>query len=477
MRIGKKDDLTLEPSELLNRETLELMEAHAANAPVRRKKTRLQRMLSCAALVGVMFILMGAGYRVFPQIAYVPGRGIVKESMENVYILQKATAAGEDYIDGVSLIPVTEGEHKGQWEVRVLTTESYGESPSTITFTTADGAEAVLENAYTVNQFTRYTGYISGASTGTCTIGLSTGDYTVEIIPLSQSPYAEYSFPVEQGILAVAYPLSEGSDKIALSLSMDTVSEDLLYWAQHSQYIGILPDWDDFRLTDTKGNTYTILPDKSNSVTIPVSGEKKALYPHLLSDHETIYRLDRRLEAPVASIEFGLVRLTFNELRDMAESTYTIPAEDEKVTYPENTVLLDGHGMHADLLRADTGRVKHPTFHKEMDMFAIWYDLSWNFRENVTSASISLVYVPVDDPDSERIFFAVSGGSSTLFPLTADNPMKKYQNKFPVTYGDTVRISLHSIDLTIEGSWNIDFTKTTEPSRRIPPEVIRRRDN
>ena len=110
-------------------------------------------------------------------------------------------------------------------------------------------------------------------------------------------------------------------------------------------------------------------------------------------------------------------------------------------------------------------------------MFAIWYDLSWNFRENVTSASISLVYVPVDDPDSERIFFAVSGGSSTLFPLTADNPMKKYQNKFPVTYGDTVRISLHSIDLTIEGSWNIDFTKTTEPSRRIPPEVIRRRDN
>ena len=147
MRIGKKDDLTLEPSELLNRETLELMEAHAANAPVRRKKTRLQRMLSCAALVGVMFILMGAGYRVFPQIAYVPGRGIVKESMENVYILQKATAAGEDYIDGVSLIPVTEGEHKGQWEVRVLTTESYGESPSTITFTTADGAEAVLEKA------------------------------------------------------------------------------------------------------------------------------------------------------------------------------------------------------------------------------------------------------------------------------------------------------------------------------------------
>lgn len=474
MRIEKKDDLHLEPSEELNRKTLERMAVYAYKAPVRRKKTRLQRILSCAALIGAMFILMGAGYRVLPQMAYVPGQGIVQKAVENAYVLKKAIQAGEQYIDGVSVIPVTEGEHKGEWTVTVITTESYGKSPESITFTAADGTEAILENTFTVSQFTRYTGYIPEISAGKYTIGLSSGTYPVEMMRLSQSPYVECSFPKKQGIMAVAYPVSEGSDKITMAFSIDTISKDLLYWAQHSQYIHISLDWDDFLLTDTEGNTYTMAPGTSLFTTVALTDHKKELYPYLLRDSESIYMLDRRLEAPVASIEFGLVRLSCNEIRDTVEYTFTIPAEGEKVTYPENTVLLDTHGMHIDLLRSDTGRAKHPTFHKEMDMFAIWYDLSWDFPENVTSASFSFVYIPTEDPAGERIFYATSGRSATLFPLTVDNPMKKYQNKFPVTYGNTVTIVPHSLDLTIEGSWHIDFTKTTEPVRRIPPEVIRR---
>ena len=467
--IDRKADLTMEPSEELNRETLAKMAEVAS--PMHRRKTGMRRMLTCAALIGAMFILMGAGYKVFPQIAYVPGQGIVSETVENAYILQKAVEAGEHLIDGVSMVPVEEGEHKGKWLVTVVTTESYGESPETISFTAVDGTKTVLENTYTVRGFTRYTGYSTHAAAGNCTVGLAGGNYTVEMMLLSQSPYADTKFPVDQGILAAAYPLSEGSDKLVVAFSLESISEDLMYWVKNSTGIHIHMDYEDFRLIDTAGNTYTMTP-VSRSNTVPLQEEAKTRYPNLLYNHETIHTLDRPLEAPAAALQFGTLYVHMGGLQNIEEYTMTIPRKDASGVVPENPILLDTHGMRVQITGMESGVRKHPIQHKNFDSFTLHYDTTFAFAENVIQADPSFQYIPAKDPTGTQIPFVISGREYTFFPLTADSPLQKYRNKFPVTYGDTITIVPTGLDLTIEGNWYIDFTKPQDTG--IPHGVIRR---
>ncbi|MBQ8402741.1 MAG: hypothetical protein IJX14_12530 [Clostridia bacterium] len=487
MKIGKKDDLTLEPSETLNRETLEMMAALAANAPVRQmqKRSRLRRIAACAALIGAMFMLMGAGYRVFTQMAYVPGQGIVQDTVENAYILQEAVEAGEYYIDGISVIPVTEGEHKGQWEVRVITTEPR-ESPETIFFA-YDDSKVTLEKTAGDSRYTQYAGYIPKASAGQYTVGLAYGAYPVELSRLSQSTYVNYKYPVEQGIQAVIYPLTDGSDKLIVNFSLEYLSEDLRYWAQHSQNIHVSLDWDDFLLTDTEGNTYRMSKGTTSGIRIPLTEEKKSLYPYLRYDSEAIYFLDRRLEAPIAEIEFGIVRLSFSQIRNTEQYTLTIPAEGETVTMPEDTILLDSHGIRDTLLRIESGAYTH--FIDEYHAFTVFREpLTCTFPENITRISLTYDFIIKIDPQKVRYMYLTSGPAvegyaeppvnwqelpyemHTVYPLKGDGTKTVRQKTPGIGYGDTVILIPAFMQIDIQGSWHIDFTA---PAPTLPKEIVR----
>jgi len=501
MRIGKKDDLTLEPSEELNRETLELMEAHAANAPVRRKKTRLQRMLSCAALIGAMFMLMGAGYRVLSYIVYVPGQGILQQTAENVYILKKAVEAGDHYIEAISMLPITEGEQKGQWKLTLLTNESYDDAENeTVGFTAPDGTAAVLRNEETIKGTTRYTGTIANAGAGTGIVQLEGKEYPVAIIRLSDSVYANYRYPTDEGITAVIFPMAEGSNRLVMDFSLQGVSEDLLYWAQHGKTVTVSPlTMEGFVLTDTEGNTYRVGSGHVGRADVPLEDPEQTLLKGLEYRTETMFYLDRRLEAPLAKIECSNMKISITGIQDTISYTLTIPAEGETVTFPEDTILLDSHGLRDTLLRIESGAFTH--FIDEYHAFTVFRKpLECTFPENVTQINLIYDFIIKKDPQKVQYMclrsgpavegYAVEGYEEppsnwqelpydmfTVYPIMGDGTRTVRQRTARIGYGDTVYLTPENMNIHITGNWDIDFTKANESVRRIPEGIIRRKNN
>ena len=481
MRIGKKDDLTLEPSERLNRETLERMEAHAADASVRRKKTRLQRMLSCAALVGAMFMLMSAGYRVFTYLAYVPGQGIVTQSTENAYTLSHAVKAGEYYIDAVSMVPVAEGERKGMWKITAITSGCPDEElPMTIT--AADGTAADLQHVFSMKGADRYIGYIDKAEAGSYILHWNGETCTADMELLSRSVYANYEYPMDQGVLAVIFPMADGSDKLVMDFTLDGISEDLQYWTQHSRYMFMAPVSENFVLTDTKGNTYELCEGSMRFSDVPLTEEEKTLYSYLEYNTETIFLLDRRLEAPVASIRFGTVELELSHISDTTEYTLTIPEENGTVVMPQDTFLLNSHGIRDTLLRLESSPFTNPYTGRNYHAFFVYRkDAVCTFPENVSAVSViyALTDTSAETPYEPMRDAPLVAGMDiydeipvdwreqnherySVFTIAADGTRTVRQKTPPYDYGDKICLTPHNIRMYISGNWTIDFTTPAE---------------
>ena len=126
------NDIPDEPSAELKARTLAAMRA-AEDKKTQRKSPVWRKIAVCAAMFCAALVLMGAGVKVFEYLTFVPGMGIVTADQAEVYTLEHAVEAGDYRIEAASMIPVTEGEHEGMWEVTVLTDievpKGYPENP------------------------------------------------------------------------------------------------------------------------------------------------------------------------------------------------------------------------------------------------------------------------------------------------------------------------------------------------------------
>lgn len=470
--LTKADDLNVIPPAELKEATLAKMEAAMQAAPVRQKKNTKKRILACAALVSAMFMLMSAGYRVFSYLAYVPGHGIVTNELENVYTLTEAVKTGGYYVEAMSMVPVTEGDNKGMWEVTVLTSRvvkadagEYHEPPAALV--DGEGNTAMLEFQGGGSGGSRYIGYMEEAAEGTYTLLSGENACTVEMTALKNSVYANYRYPISDGITLICFPMADGSDRLVFDIILEPESENMQFWAEHCQSLGLSPQG--LKVTDTLGGTYKLTGSSGSSYEIPVSEAGVGINDLLEYKMEYVLRLDRRLEAPVAQIETDALELTFNWLQDTDAYKFAIPAFGETVVPEDGGVFVDTHGITAAFETISAGLSETGgTYEVAMHFDRIDFD----FAENVTYANISLKYETADPDDHEPIS---DNGGSGGYKNIANDPLgfhdfhmskdiagygdKKIRpGTLPATFGDEIIVRPKALTLGIDGDWTIDFT-------------------
>ena len=451
----RADDLNITPSEELNRSTLAAMEKAAVTVPAVRKKCTRKRILACAALMSAMFMLMGAGYRVFSYLAYVPGQGIVMQDTDRVYVLKTAADADGYRIDAISMVPVQEGEHKGKWEVTMLTKfpddffyskDGTPLSELPITMQSADGTACQLTCDANYIDRARYHGYADSAASGSWEITRWGNTCTVVLTPASKLAYANHRYPTESGLTVICYPVSENSDILAMSIDCSPTNENLLYWLKKgSSYCS----FKEVTVTDVNGSTYGKLDD--------VSG-------YSYTNGQSICFLDRPLEAPVASIK--VENLVIHMSGELAETQITIPDEGKTVSL-NNQPVADHHGINITLqdIYADALPKKH---NKRMlyDSFILHVvSESQLSPESMPEVQYSLSFRMADDPDKKIVSETTAQTQSDI-----DNSIlrrtKEYilrEDILPIQFGEDVVITLNSMMMQLSCTWEIDFTATEDP--------------
>ncbi|MBR5446587.1 MAG: hypothetical protein IKV57_10700 [Clostridia bacterium] len=474
--LTRADDLSTVPSDELKEDTLAKMEAAAQTAPVKHKKTTAKRILACAALVSAMFMLMSAGYRVFSYLAYVPGQGIITGEIENVYTLTEAVKAGGYYVEAMSMVPVTEGENKGMWKVTVLTNKpvyakngEFHEPPATLV--DGDGNTVSLPFNGGTTDTSRYVGYVESAADGEYTLKLHGAEYPVTMQPLKSSVYANYQYPVSDGITVVCFPMADGSDKLIFDIILDPESENMQFWAEHCETLHLYPY--DIEVTDTLGNTYFRHGTTGHSYDIPEIEMDTGINSLLSYKMETILHLDSRLEAPIARIEIGELDITFRDLAETDAYKFAVPAFGETVVPEDGGVFVDTYGITASFQSISAGFDEQNNSY-EVSMFVDTID--FDFTENVTYATMDLRYESADPTDEEPVPFN-SGGSYWMHDrtnggtpedinyykhITGYGDKKNRTGNVQVTFGDEIIVRPNALTLGIAGDWVIDFTTPAE---------------
>ncbi|MBR5446519.1 MAG: hypothetical protein IKV57_10360 [Clostridia bacterium] len=493
--MGKKsmltrgDDLTLFPPEDLQQDTLAKMEEASRTLPVQRRKTTRRRLLSCAALVGAMFMLMGVGHRITANyMTFAAGHGVVKEANEDIYTLVRAERFGTDKIDAVSMVPVTEGEYAGQWKVTVMTTLQISTVDDRIRMQLhhPDGTEYDLL-CTRMGPDSVFTGYIDNAAAGTYTACWDTFRITLEMDSINNSAYAAYRYPTSDSVTVVCFPIAEGSDKLIVRCSLTPKGKDMKDWAEHSSFIRCIPE--EIKVTDTAGNEYTASSVDTLSVTrtsttyitesifqLCTSAPGGSSFAHLQTDNSDI---------SLASLQIENIHLTA-ELQDMPASRVTIPEKGESVSL--NTTLIDTAGLQLSLLNISNDTESYQlgsNVFPSLTLKTAYPALS--FAENITLADIKLSCRLPDDPESARYVPFTSTYPDlkltkdtdlsrekpvkhTIFALGSDDPSLRSYN-IPAKAGDTVEIVPIHMTLTLSGDWTIHFGK--EADRGIPKEAIK----
>jgi len=462
------DDLSITPPEELQKNTLAKMAAASPTVSVKPgKKNSAKRILACAALVGAMFMLMGAGYRVFSYLAYVPGQGIVMQDTDRVYVLKTAADTDAYRIDAISMVPVQEGEHEGKWEVTMLTEfpddffcseDGTPLSDLPITIQSADGNSCQLTYDTKYIDRARFSGYIESAAAGSWEITRWGSTCTVALIPASKLPYADYRYPVQSDIALICYPVSENSDILAMTIDCSPTNENLLYWLEKasSSYCSFM----EVTVTDVNGNTYGRLKD--------VSG-------YSYTNGQSICFLDRPLEAPVASIR--VENLVIRMSGELAETQITIPDEGKTVSL-NNQPVADHHGLNITLqdIYADALPKKH---NKNMlyDSFILHVvSESQLSPENSPEVQYSLSFRMADDPDKKAVSAIVAHTLSDIENsiLRRTNEYILREDSLPIQFGEDVVVTLSDMMMQLICAWEIDFT-AQEKVPRIPKEAIKYR--
>lgn len=452
------DDLTLTPSEALNETTLAKMQKGKQKTPATKRMPR--RVLACAALVCVACMLMSMGYRVFSYLAYVPGAGIVSGELENTYTLVEAVKENGYYVEAMSLVP----QKDGTWSVHVITNRpTYphrDENPVPLTLTDPDGNTATIPfSSGGSDNVTRYAGSIDHATPGTYTLCIEGTTYTVELASLTNSPFADYSYPTDNGITLICFPMSEGSDKLVFDVILEPESENMAFWQSHANAISA-SIVGNVTVTDVEGNSYVTHSQSSRTVRSTPNDTSDMLSYKL----ENVLTMDKRLSAPVATITVDKVELRFgtpiavDELFDLPETALTVPAFGE--TVETDTVVWDigGVQLHINALSGFYDE-NNRTYAFGMDGTIDHHD----FTENVTHVHIEPAYAAADTPE---VRYAGSSNWSTYDNIVAYHKDivglgdKRIRNgSIDVNFGEEILVSPAALHLTLSGEWHIDFTK------------------
>ena len=473
------NDIPDEPSAELKERTLAAMR-EAEKKKTQRKVPAWRKIAVCAAMFCAALVLMGAGVKVFEYLTFVPGMGIVTADQAEVYTLERVVEAGNYRIEAASMIPVTEGEHRGMWEVTLLTDlgvpNGWAENPDLIPpmiLETPDD-EYILGFSGGSTLGARFTGYADIVGEGEYTLKRENESFAISMKSMENSAWANYSYPVSDGITAIAFPLTEDSEYLVFDIILEPQSKNMEFWASHCESILCTPR--NVIVTDADGNRYNVNGGGSRSVGIPDSERDYGLNSLLSYKFETILSMDVPLAADVVSIEIDQIKLQFLNIGDIGTYTVTVPEIGETVygtDLPNNGVFLDTHGvksvfkeMYTDIDKLNNRYVIYHRANTE----------SLSFEENVTSSFLSLGYIETKNMMGAERWQYHAGGSEG-YPVDAENTKfdrlfskdilgygdkKNRSGTTQVTFGDEVTLRLNELWLYIDGNWTIDFTAPAE---------------
>ncbi len=471
-------DLTAVPSDELNERTLAAMHAAEPRKPAKKIPLR-KRIAVCAALFCAALVLMGAGVRLYEHLTFVPGMGVVTvtepaEPEKEVFTLSRVVETETYRIEAVSMIPAEDEEHAGMWEVTVLTDQEvpdayYGDPeavPSMILYG-KDHTPYSLSCAGYRNIGTVYTGYavIDPAS--------DTNEYPVywndkacmlPMIPADETVWANYRYPVSDGITAILFPLAEGSSHLVFDVLFEPESEHMRFWKENSELIQYTAP--DVTVTDADGTVHMVTRYSGQSFLPPGT---EADNPFSLAGYkiENILTLDAPLTAEIAEITIGKIIVDFRNIRSDSGYTVRLPEPGETVPaeeLPDGGVFFDGHGIRI-LFDEMTTRISERNTYELT--FRRGNPIGLDFEENVTDASFFPSYYEPDKA-SERINIYTGSYTSEKNPDTG-NRIWYYTMPFhgagdrtkiglPLTFGDEVLMYVNMLRLTVDGNWHIDFT-------------------
>lgn len=479
--LSKTDDLTAEPSAELQNRTLAAMRAaeHQKNTKKSRVRTLRRKITVCAALVCTALVLLGAGVRVFDYLTFVPGMGVVTAEQENVYTLEHVVNADGYRIEAVSMIPAEDAEHEGMWQVTVLTDRSvphdFHENPDSMPKMTLYGKD---DEPYTLScgggstVGARYTGYAviaPGEDIGEYTLNWNGEDCTLSMKSMKNSVWANYNYPVSDGITVITFPLTDGSQYLVFDVIFEPQSENMAFWASHCETI-YYTAWN-VNITDVEGNAYHVYGQNGRSITVPESELEYGVNTLVEYKMEYILTMDTPLAAEIATIDVGEIAIIFDTIYDTGNYLVEIPKLDETVPaeeLPNGGVFLDQHGVRVTFDEMTSSIDK---LNKTYDIiFRREGDVEFDFEENVTDTYINLGYIePERAASAERWEFR--GGGQASERSDANNRYTiEYSMPFlgagdlrdkglNLTFGDEVLMRLNSLSLKIDGDWHIDFTR------------------
>lgn len=481
INLSNNDDLNIAPSESLKRETLAVMESFENTKEIqytakRRKPGKV--LLMCAAIVCLMAMLISAGIHVFDYLAYVPGLGIITAHQDQIYTLKERTRLGTFYVEAISALPVTEGEYKGMWKIHIVTdkyiTGSMLQDPKhagAIYLTGKDGEQYPIDRSGGGSNLSRYEGYAKIDGSGEYTLMWNNYDCTVTLNMLENSVWANYSYPVDEGITLIAFPLSENSQYIVYDVLLDPESENLIYWAKYCDMITCIPE---IRLTDTNGNYYYSCFTSGRAIGIPDSEKDHGINAFLDYKIDYIGKLDVMPTAPIVKIESSSIELMLHDMENTPEyATITIPELNEVVRgeeLPNDGLIIDDHGIKIKIEEITTIIDEKNNDYRMVISTSI---PEVNFEENVSRLDIHLSCIDKNSQDGKRKTHSSGAGGlgyvKDWFPELGEQITNSYcsiygdgdldtKGVMNATYGDEVGITFWGVTITIDGEWIIDFT-------------------
>jgi len=468
-------DLTAVPSAELNDRTLAAM--HAANPRKTAKKFPLRKRIAvCAALFCAALALTGAGMRIFEYLTFVPGMGIVTAKQEEVFTLEQTVPAGGYRIEAASMIPAEDKEHEGMWEVTVLTNRDvphdFFEHPDCMpdmTLYGMDNEPYSLECRGGSGVGARYTGYAvidPYAEIHDYTLNWDGTDCTLSMKSMENSVWANYAYPVSDGLTVIAFPLAENSQYLVFDVILEPQSENMEYWATHCESVWYNAGM--VSVTDTAGNEYHVFGQSGKSVTIPESERGNGVNALMAYKMEYILTMNEPLTAEIATIDLSDVSVIFDMIEDDARYLVEIPELDEVVPaqdLPDGGVFYDRYGIR---LTFDDMTTRIDKMNNTYDIvFHRDSETEFDFEENVTFVQVNLGWIEPERAASAERWDYHGGGRSgergnTSIHIEYSMPFHgagDLRNKgLDLTFGDEVLLRLNSISLKIDGDWHIDFT-------------------
>jgi len=293
----------------------------------------------------------------------------------------------------------------------------------------------------------------------------------VSLKSMEKSVWANYAYPSDQGLTVITFPLAENSRYMVFDAVLEPESENFMYWAEHADVISYYPE--QMTVTDIDGNTYSLTGSSGSSARIPESEKSHGINGLLSYKIETILTLDRPLEAPVASIEISQMSITFGGLSRMGYYTFTIPELNktvEKEALPRNGLMFDSNGI---TIQVDSVTSKIDKPNNTYDVCLNTGGLKFAFAEKVRKAYIIPEYIKPDDIGSEKAKFTAGSVLSYYDENATEDAWDIYSKdikgygdlkvdsgSIDVSFGDEIAVKIGTLNISLQGEWFIDFTKS-----------------